>query len=77
MRREISSAGMFPLVLGGDHSIAAGTVAGVSHNFREQARSWPDLDRRACRHEYAGIQPQRQRARHAAWRVVSAMARES
>ena len=27
-------AGGFPLVLGGDHSVAAGTVAGVSHAFR-------------------------------------------
>jgi arginase len=25
-----------PLVLGGDHSVAAGTVSGVSHYFREQ-----------------------------------------
>jgi arginase len=26
----------FPLVLGGDHSVAVGTVSGVSHFFREQ-----------------------------------------
>ena len=31
--------GMRPLVLGGDHSIAAGTVAGVSRFFREQQQS--------------------------------------
>ncbi|HKD04512.1 MAG TPA: arginase [Bryobacteraceae bacterium] len=30
------SAGQTPLVLGGDHSIAAGTVAGVSQHFREK-----------------------------------------
>jgi arginase len=28
--------GRFPIVLGGDHSIAAGTVSGVSHYFRKQ-----------------------------------------
>ena len=27
--------GKFPLVLGGDHSVAVGTVAGVSQHFRE------------------------------------------
>ena len=29
-------AGKFPLVLGGDHSIAVGTVSGVGHVFRER-----------------------------------------
>ena len=29
-------AGKFPLVLGGDHSIAVGTVAGVSQHFRKR-----------------------------------------
>src|SRR5690242_10480799 len=29
-------AGKFPLVLGGDHSVAAGTVAGVGEFFRQQ-----------------------------------------
>jgi arginase len=33
---SILTAGTFPLVLGGDHSIAAGTVSGVSHNFRRK-----------------------------------------
>jgi arginase len=28
----------FPLVLGGDHSVATGTVSGVSHHFRERGR---------------------------------------
>ncbi len=32
----VASAGKFPLVLGGDHSVAAGTVAGVSHAFRKR-----------------------------------------
>jgi arginase len=30
--------GKFPLVLGGDHSVAAGTVAGVAEFFRQQRR---------------------------------------
>ena len=30
------SAGKFPLVLGGDHSVAVGTVAGVSDAFRQR-----------------------------------------
>ena len=30
--------GVFPLVLGGDHSIAVGTVSGLSHYFRQQDR---------------------------------------
>src|SRR5438477_2185233 len=29
-------AGKFPLVLGGDHSVAVGTVSGVSHQFRKR-----------------------------------------
>jgi arginase len=32
-------AGKFPLVLGGDHSIAVGTVSGVSHAFRKRSGS--------------------------------------
>jgi arginase len=32
-------AGKFPLVLGGDHSVAAGTVAGVAEFFRQQRRT--------------------------------------
>jgi len=31
--------GKFPLVLGGDHSIAVGTVSGVSHAFRKRSVS--------------------------------------
>jgi arginase len=33
---RIVTAGKFPLVLGGDHSIAVGTVAGVSRAFRDR-----------------------------------------
>ena len=34
--RDILFAGNVPLVLGGDHSVAAGTVAGVSQAFRQR-----------------------------------------
>ena len=30
--------GSVPLVLGGDHSVAVGTVGGVSHHFRQQGK---------------------------------------
>jgi arginase len=30
------ASGKFPLVLGGDHSVAIGTIAGVSHHYRGQ-----------------------------------------
>jgi arginase len=33
---EALNAGSFPIVLGGDHSIAVGTVSGVSHHFRRR-----------------------------------------
>ena len=33
---SVVSSGKFPLVLGGDHSVAAGTVAGVSQAFRKR-----------------------------------------
>jgi len=32
------AAGKFPLVLGGDHSIAVGTVSGISHCFRSRGQ---------------------------------------
>jgi arginase len=35
---EIREQGRIPLVLGGDHSIAAGTVSGVSESFRRRGR---------------------------------------
>jgi len=34
--REALSRGAMPLVLGGDHSVAVGTVSGVSRHFRDQ-----------------------------------------
>jgi arginase len=34
--KEVLDGGKFPLVLGGDHSIAAGTVAGVAQAFRQR-----------------------------------------
>jgi arginase len=34
--RELMNEGVFPLVLGGDHSIAMGTVSGVAAYFRER-----------------------------------------
>src|SRR5690348_16302238 len=35
---ETLSRGSFPLVLGGDHSVAVGTASGVSQYFREQGQ---------------------------------------
>jgi arginase len=37
--KEVMDAGEFPLVLGGDHSIAMGTVAGTAAHFREHGQS--------------------------------------
>ncbi len=37
--REIMAAGEFPLVVGGDHSIAMGTVSGVSAHFHAREQS--------------------------------------
>ncbi|NND45980.1 MAG: arginase [Xanthomonadales bacterium] len=37
--REIMDEGDFPLVLGGDHSIAMGTVSGVASHFHEKNES--------------------------------------
>jgi arginase len=37
--KEVVDAGDFPLVLGGDHSIAMGTVAGTAAHYREQDKS--------------------------------------
>ena len=59
--------GALPIVLGGDHSLAAGSV-GASADFAaaQGRRDRPALDRRARRHEHAGDDHERQRARHAA-----------
>jgi len=35
---KVLGAGGFPLVLGGDHSVAVGTVSGVSHYYRRQQK---------------------------------------
>ena len=37
--KEVMDAGEFPLVLGGDHSIAMGTVAGTAAHFRDHDQS--------------------------------------
>ena len=55
------------IVLGGDHSVAAGTVAGCRRILpASKPESRPDLDRRAQRHQHARNFAQRQRAWHAA-----------
>lgn len=36
---EALMRGSVPLVLGGDHSVAVGTVSGVSHHFRKQGQA--------------------------------------
>ena len=56
-----------PLVLGGDHSIAAGAVTGVAAHFRKAEKTnWLHLARCARGHEHAGIVTIGQRARNAA-----------
>lgn len=37
---EATAAGAFPLVMGGDHSIAVGTLAGLGNHYKKSARSW-------------------------------------
>ncbi len=39
MIEGVIAGGKFPLALGGDHSIAVGTVAGVSHTFRQRGET--------------------------------------
>src|SRR5689334_6695861 len=39
---EVVSAGSFPLVLGGDHSIAIGTLAGVAKHYKNLGVIWYD-----------------------------------
>jgi arginase len=39
MVESVLSSGRFPLVLGGDHSIAAGTVSGVSDFYRQRGET--------------------------------------
>ena len=57
--------GSLPLVLGGDHSVALGTLGGLAQARRRRRRP---LDRRAQRHEHAGDLAERQRPRDAARR---------
>ena len=49
--------GSVPLVLGGDHSVAVGTVSGVSQYFRGRTRRRPHLAGCPCRHEHARHSP--------------------
>ena len=59
--------GGVPLVLGGDHSLAAGSVAATADFVRRSdGQDRAHLGRRARRHEHAGVERQRQRPRHAA-----------
>lgn len=39
MVEAVVTANKFPLVLGGDHSVAIGTVSGVAHAFRQRGES--------------------------------------
>ena len=52
----IVTEGHLPLVAGGDHGLAAGSMAGVARAFREvrATRSRSDLVRRARRSQHAG-----------------------
>src|SRR5579862_1195158 len=38
MTGDVLRAGKFPIVLGGDHSIAVGTVSGVSQHLRQSSQ---------------------------------------
>ena len=71
--------GALPLVLGGDHSLAAGSVAAAAEwaSAGREAADRPALDRRARRHEHAGDLASRQRARHAAGRAARTRSRRS
>ncbi len=61
-------AGALPIVLGGDHSLGAGSVAAASAWARKSQKRPIGLsvDRCARRHEHADDIDERQRARHAA-----------
>ncbi|MBG9793432.1 arginase [Paenibacillus dendritiformis] len=39
---DIASGGRFPLILGGDHSIAIGTIAGLTRHYRNLGVLWFD-----------------------------------
>jgi arginase len=58
--------GAAPLVLGGDHSLGAGSVAGVASALAERGESLgPHLARRPRRPAHPGLERERQRPRHA------------
>jgi arginase len=38
--QESADQGVFPLVMGGDHSIAVGTLAGLGNHYRARLQSW-------------------------------------
>ena len=65
---EALDAGALPLVLGGDHSLAAGSVAASAAWVRQGSAlpAGPHLGGRARRHEHPRHVRERQRARHAA-----------
>ena len=52
---RIMTRGHFPLVLGGDHSIAAGTVSGIAAFCRRREEAGPPLGRRPRRHQHARL----------------------
>ena len=54
--------GRFPLILGGDHSIAIGTLAGIRQRTKKTGRRWV---RRPRRYQHAGDKSFRQYSRHA------------
>ena len=63
---EALAAGARPVVLGGDHSIAMGTIAGVSRFHRERGQKiGPHLVRRPRRHEHRRDLALGQHPRHA------------
>ena len=57
---EVTSRGALPLVLGGDHSVALGTLGGLASVHGPGRRA---LDRRALGHQHAGDEPERERPR--------------
>ena len=58
-----TSRGALPLVLGGDHSVALGTLGGLASVARCRRSA---LDRRALGHQHAGDEPERERPRNGA-----------
>ncbi|MCK7529249.1 MAG: hypothetical protein MZV64_72700 [Ignavibacteriales bacterium] len=62
--------GAIPVVLGGDHSLGAGSVAAASDWAHQRGPGdRPHLGRRPRRHEHAGVFRERQRPRDAAGRA--------